>query len=73
MDKVEVAVSKIKQQLQSHGDREIPSLEIGEWVMEQLRQLDQVGVCSLCFGLPFVRGRQGFPRRDRTSGERIAA
>lgn len=42
MDKVEVAVSKIKQQLQSHGDREIPSLKIGEWVMEQLRQLDQV-------------------------------
>lgn len=42
MDKVEVAVSHIKQQLQSYGDREIPSLKLGEWVMDELRALDQV-------------------------------
>lgn len=42
MDKVEIAVAKIKQQLQAHGDREIRSRKIGEWVMEELRALDQV-------------------------------
>lgn len=42
MDKIEIAVAKIKQKLQSHGDREIKSRKIGEWVMEELRALDQV-------------------------------
>jgi transcriptional repressor NrdR len=42
MDKIEAALARIKQKLQSHGDREIKSRTIGDWVMEELRALDQV-------------------------------
>lgn len=39
---VEAALNQIKHRLRSSGDREIPSREVGEAVMEALRQLDQV-------------------------------
>ncbi|MEX2517215.1 MAG: transcriptional regulator NrdR [Gammaproteobacteria bacterium] len=42
MDRIEVAVAKIKQKLQSWGEREIKSRKLGDWVMEELRELDQV-------------------------------
>ena len=41
-DDIEAAVSKIKYKLLSSGDREIPASRLGEWVMEELRNLDQV-------------------------------
>lgn len=42
MDTVEIAIEKIKRQLRETGEREIDSQKVGDWVMEQLRGLDQV-------------------------------
>lgn len=39
---IEAAVGRIKKKLRSTGDREVPSRMVGEWVMEELRNLDQV-------------------------------
>ncbi|MGH1470585.1 MAG: transcriptional regulator NrdR [Cellvibrionaceae bacterium] len=42
MEAIESAISQIKHNLQTTGERELPSRTVGEMVMEQLRQLDQV-------------------------------
>ena len=42
MDAVEVSIERIKRHLRETGDREIDSQKVGDWVMEQLRGLDQV-------------------------------
>ena len=42
MAKVDLAVAQIEHKLRAHGDREIKSRKVGEWVMEQLRAIDQV-------------------------------
>jgi len=42
MDQIDLAIEHIKHQLRSQGEREIKSRQIGDWVMEQLRALDQV-------------------------------
>ena len=42
MDKLELAVSQIKHKLRTEGVREVDSRKLGDWVMEQLRALDQV-------------------------------
>lgn len=42
IEDVEAALSRIKQQLRSSGEREINSHKLGEFVMNELRQLDQV-------------------------------
>ncbi|MCO1333602.1 transcriptional regulator NrdR [Microbulbifer sp. OS29] len=42
IERVESAVSQIKHALQATGERELPARAIGELVMEQLRDLDQV-------------------------------
>jgi transcriptional repressor NrdR len=41
-DEIETAVSRIKKRLRATGDREVPSQKLGEWVMDELRTLDQV-------------------------------
>ncbi|SIT72706.1 transcriptional repressor NrdR [Ectothiorhodosinus mongolicus] len=41
-DDTEAAVLRIKRRLSSQGEREVPAKRIGEWVMEELRELDQV-------------------------------
>ncbi len=41
-DSVEASISRIQHRLQSCGEREIPSRQLGEWVMAELRNLDQV-------------------------------
>ncbi|GAB2887723.1 transcriptional regulator NrdR [Microbulbifer echini] len=42
IERVESAVSQIKHALRATGERELPARAIGELVMEQLRELDQV-------------------------------
>ncbi len=42
MEKIEVAISHIKHTIRSQGEREIKSRVVGDWVMEQLRTMDQV-------------------------------
>jgi transcriptional repressor NrdR len=43
MEQVETAISRVKHKLRALGEREVKSRQIGEWVMEELRGLDQVG------------------------------
>jgi transcriptional repressor NrdR len=42
IDQVEVAIARIKHKLRASGDREVKSRRVGNWVMEELRGLDQV-------------------------------
>ncbi|HHJ14248.1 MAG TPA: transcriptional regulator NrdR [Gammaproteobacteria bacterium] len=41
-ERVDAAVDHIKRRAQSCGEREIESRQLGEWVMDALRDLDQV-------------------------------
>jgi transcriptional repressor NrdR len=41
-ERVDAAINNIKRKLRSSGEREIPSQRLGEWVMQELRELDQV-------------------------------
>ena len=42
MEQIETAIARILRKVMTSGEREIPSSQIGEWVMEELHQLDQV-------------------------------
>jgi transcriptional repressor NrdR len=42
MEMVEIAISRVGHKLRAHGVREIKSRKVGEWVMEELRKMDQV-------------------------------
>ena len=39
---VDAAISRLQHRLRASGEREIPSRQLGEWVMNELRELDQV-------------------------------
>ena len=39
---IEAAVQRIKKRLRSTGEREVPSMNLGHWVMDELRDLDHV-------------------------------
>jgi transcriptional repressor NrdR len=41
-EQIEIAIARITRKAMTSGDREIPSSQVGEWVMEELHQLDQV-------------------------------
>jgi len=41
-DSVDAAMSRIQHRLRASGERELPSRLLGEWVMNELRALDQV-------------------------------
>lgn len=41
-ESVDTAINHIQHRLQASGEREVPSRQLGEWVMEELRSLDQV-------------------------------
>ena len=42
MERVGIAIEQIKHKLRALGEREVKSRKVGDWVMEQLRGLDQV-------------------------------
>ena len=42
VEDIEQAITHIKSSLRATGEREIPAKELGEMVMQQLRQLDDV-------------------------------
>ncbi|MCJ8299748.1 MAG: transcriptional regulator NrdR [Pseudomonadales bacterium] len=42
VEEIEALVNRIKQQIRSSGDREVPARLLGEGVMSELRKLDQV-------------------------------
>ncbi|GAB4287996.1 MAG: transcriptional regulator NrdR [Thiohalomonadaceae bacterium] len=39
---IEAAISRILHRLRGSGERELPTRLVGEWVMEELRELDEV-------------------------------
>lgn len=41
-ESVDAAISRIQHRLRASGERELPSRLLGEWVMHELRELDQV-------------------------------
>lgn len=41
-EQVETVITRLVRRAVTSGEREIPSAQIGEWVMEELHQLDQV-------------------------------
>ncbi|HKF95220.1 MAG TPA: transcriptional regulator NrdR [Gammaproteobacteria bacterium] len=41
-DHIEAIVNRVKRRILAAGEREVPSRHIGEWVMEELRPVDQV-------------------------------
>jgi len=42
MEAVAVAISRIEHRLRALGDREVQARKLGDWVMEELRAMDQV-------------------------------
>ncbi len=42
VEKIDHAVDTIMRKLRESGEREVPSKQIGEWVMDELRELDHV-------------------------------
>ena len=42
MEAVEAAVARITHKLRAAGEREVKSRQVGEWVMDELHELDQV-------------------------------
>lgn len=41
-ERVEAAVNRIRHRLRASGEREVPSRQLGDWVMDELRELDEV-------------------------------
>lgn len=41
-DAVDTAISRINHRLRTESERDVPSRKLGNWVMEELRELDQV-------------------------------
>ena len=41
-DEVDGAISRLQYRLRASGEREIPARKLGEWVMNELRELDEV-------------------------------
>jgi transcriptional repressor NrdR len=41
-ERVEESMTRLKHRLRAGGEREVPSRVLGEWVMEELRALDEV-------------------------------
>jgi|TARA_B100001105_G_scaffold198348_1_gene162122 transcriptional repressor NrdR len=39
---IENSISKIEHKLMTQAEREVPSSKVGEWVMDELRLLDEV-------------------------------
>jgi transcriptional repressor NrdR len=42
IDQIETAMARIIRKAMTSGEREVPTSQVGEWVMEELHQLDQV-------------------------------
>jgi transcriptional repressor NrdR len=42
LEQIDAAVSRILHKARASSEREIPSAQVGEWVMEELHNLDQV-------------------------------
>lgn len=42
VEKIEAVISQIKHGLQAGGEREVPAMNVGKLVMDQLRELDHV-------------------------------
>ncbi len=64
-EQIDHLVEHIERRLRSQPNREISSRQIGEWVMEELRDIDQVALRALRLDLPPVSGCARVSRRSR--------
>ena len=67
---VDAAIDRIVAQVLALGEREIPSRQIGEMVMQELYKLDKVALHPFRLGLSEVPGRVRFPRRAARKSKR---
>ena len=74
---VDAVVARIKREIRAGGEREIESLRIGEWIMDELRELDQVAYvrfASVYRSFQDLRAfREEMDRLEHTRDERSAA
>lgn len=42
MERIEEAISRIKHRLRAYGEREVQTKVLGDWIMDELRQIDHV-------------------------------
>lgn len=42
MERIEEAIGRIKHRLRAYGEREVQTKELGDWIMDELRQIDHV-------------------------------
>ena len=72
IDKVEQSVNQITHKLRTLGEREVKSLVIGEYVMDELRQLDKVAYVRFASVYRDFKDIQEFRAEiDRLSGEPV--
>jgi transcriptional regulator NrdR family protein len=62
LEQLEVIADRIERQCMEAFDKEVPSKVIGNLIMQELRQLDQVAYVR-SRRLPRVQGRHAVPRR----------
>ena len=41
-EEIEKAINRVMKRMRASGERELPSRKLGDWVMDELRDLDQV-------------------------------
>ncbi len=56
MPKLSEVVDGIESKLADNTDREIPTTEIGEMIMDRLRNLDKIAYVRFCLGIPGLPG-----------------
>ena len=61
MERVEVALSRIKHKIRALGEREVKSRKVGDWVMTELRALDQVAYVRFASVYRSFEDVQGLP------------
>ena len=70
-EQLESIVSKVESRIAEEHDSEVSTKLIGEMVIQELREVDHVGVRALRFGVPRVQGRGAVPpggRLPRSTG-----
>lgn len=71
---METAIERIRQQLRSRGEREIQSRQVGEVVMNQLRELDEVAYIRFASVYRQFKDLEAFREEiDRLSADRTPA
>ena len=58
MNVIDEFVQELERDLRETGEKEIPSHDLGERVMQKLHELDDVAYVRFCLGVPGIQGCQ---------------